>query len=453
MRVMKFGGTSVAGAARMRSVAQQVAAARAQTRVFVVASAVSGVTQLLLDAAQAAQEGRPALEAVHRFERLHAELAQELQAGLDASAAGQLQAALAALVEELRALLQGVTLLRECSPQVLAHLSSFGERAACLLLGAWMDAQGLAPQRVDPRHVLPCSGDPLQATPGLEALRARLAPVREGGDGLWLMPGFFGGDAQGRPMCLGRGGSDYSAALVAAALEAQLLEIWTDVDGIFSADPRLVPEAFALPEVTFEEAMELAYFGAKVLHPKTIAPVRAARIPVRVCNSFRPEHPGTRVSAGAAPPPHAVRGLSFLGGIALLSLSGSGLKGVPGTAARVFAAMAHEDISVVLITQGSSECSISFCVQQADAARAVQALEEAFEPERAQGRVDAVDRRDGLAILSVVGDGMRQRIGTAGTFLSALAEVGCNVSAIAQGSSERSISAVVAAQDGPRALA
>jgi aspartokinase/homoserine dehydrogenase 1 len=450
---MKFGGTSVGGAEQMRRVVDLVAAARKETRVMVVASAVSGITNLLVEAARVAQEGGPVEALRSRFEDTHTALVRELAGELGASRQGPLQEGLAALASELRGLLQGVGLLRECSPSVLAHLSGLGERASCLILGALMEARGLAPRAVDPREVLVCTGDPLQATPLMDECRARFAPLREGGPGLMLMPGFFGGDGRGKTLSLGRGGSDYSAALAAAVLDAALLEIWTDVDGIYSADPRLVPEAFPLPEVSFEEAMELAYFGAKVLHPKTIAPARERGIPVRVCNSFRPEHPGTRVTSSAAPPEHPVRGLSFLRDIALVNIAGAGLKGVPGTAARVFEAMAHAGISVVLITQGSSECSISFCVQQAEAERAVRALEVAFEVEREAGKVDTIERQAGLAILSIVGDGMRHRVGVAGTFFSALADVGCSIAAIAQGSSERSISAVISEADGPRAMA
>ncbi|MFP2904036.1 bifunctional aspartate kinase/homoserine dehydrogenase I [Pyxidicoccus sp. 3LFB2] len=453
MRVMKFGGTSVGGVEQMRRVVDLVAAARQQTRVMVVASAVSGITNLLVEAARVAQEGGAVEPLRARFDDTHTAIARELGGELGAARLRPLEEGLGALSSELRGLLQGVGLLRECSPSVLALLSGLGERASCLILGALMEARGLAPRAVDPREVLVCSGDPLQATPHMDESRARFAPLREGGPGLMLMPGFFGGDGRGKTLSLGRGGSDYSAALAAALLDAELLEIWTDVDGIFSADPRLVPEAFPLPEVSFEEAMELAYFGAKVLHPKTIAPARERGIPVRVCNSFKPEHPGTRVTSAAAPPQHPVRGLSFLRDIALVNIAGAGLKGVPGTAARVFEAMAHAGISVVLITQGSSECSISFCVQQAEAERAVRALEAAFEVEREAGKVDAIERQGGLAVLSIVGDGMRHRVGVAGTFFSALADVGCSIAAIAQGSSERSISAVITEADGPRAMA
>lgn len=232
-----------------------------------------------MQALRTAEAGAPVGPAQEQFEARHAAIAQALAPGLGEARARHVQARLHALGEELRELLQGVRLLGECPPRVRAHVLCLGERAACVLLGAGLAARALAPSEVDARAVLPCEGDPLQATPLLDAARPRLARVREATvDGVWLMPGFFGGDAEGKTMCLGRGGSDYSAALVAAALDAERLEIWTDVDGIFTADPRRVPEAFALPELTFAEAMELAHFGAKVLHPKTVAPVRVCGI-------------------------------------------------------------------------------------------------------------------------------------------------------------------------------
>jgi aspartokinase/homoserine dehydrogenase 1 len=213
-----------------------------------------------------------------------------------------------------------------------------------------------------------------------------------------------------------------------------------------------VPEAFPLPEASFEEAMELSFFGAKVLHPKTIPPVRERGIPVRVCSSFDPHHPGTMIREEVPPPPSGVRGLSFLRDLTVVNLTGPGLPGVPGTAGRVFSAMARKGISVVLITQSSSELSICFAVRRADGPGAVAAIEEAFPAEIAAGFIDVPALRPGLAVLSIVGDGMRTRAGIAGTFFDALAEVGCNVVAIAQGASERIISAVVEEADGARAM-
>ena len=349
-------------------------------------------------------------------------------------------------------LLKGVALLDECSPSVLAQVSSLGERASCAILLALLRARGLDPQYLDPREFIIASGDPFQARPQLDEIRARFRPLKAEGRRLWLLPGFFGGDPQGKLVSLGRGGSDYTAALAAGALDADLLEIWTDVEGIFSADPRVVPEAFSIPEVSFEEAMELAYFGAKVLHPKTIVPVREKQIPIRVCNSFKPEHPGTMVKRDVAVPPKGARGISFLKNVVLVNVTGSGLPGMPGIAARVFSALARKEISVMLITQSSSEISICFCVQAADGPRSVEALREAFRAELAAGLLDPLELTEGLSILSIVGDGMHLKVGVAGTFFDALAEVDCNVVAIAQGSSERIISAVVKEAEGDRAM-
>ncbi len=253
-------------------------------------------------------------------------------------------------------------------------------------------------------------------------------------------------------MLLGRGGSDLSASLAAEAVDAELLDIWTDVDGVFTADPRLVPEARRIGTLSYEEAMELAHFGAKVLHPRTLAPVRGKAIPVRVLNSFRPGEPGTRVCArpdGAKGP----RGLSILRGVALVDLAGPGLRGVPGVAARAFGALAARAISVILITQASSECAITLCVRTGDLREAHAALCAAFEAECLAGLMDPPALREGLAILSLVGDGMLHLTGLAGGFFGAIGEAGCNVVAIAQGSSERSISAVLCESEAPLALA
>jgi aspartokinase/homoserine dehydrogenase 1 len=294
--------------------------------------------------------------------------------------------------------------------------------------------------------------DSLFAAPDWKATARAFESFRESPPAVAVLPGFFGADAEGKTTILGRGGSDYSAAIAAWAVNADLLEIWTDVDGIYSADPRLVPEAFTLPEASFEEAMELSYFGAKVLHPKTIQPAREKNIPVRVCNTFAPSLPGTLVHGEAKPSLHGARGLTFLGGVSLIDVSGSGMTGVPGIAARIFQAMAAANISVILITQGSSECAISFSVAQAEGDKALEALQSAFVAELAAGMLDPIQQRAGHAILSLVGDGMKHRLGVAGTFFGALAAVGVNIVAIAQGSSERNISVVISAGDEARAL-
>ncbi len=451
MRVLKFGGTSVGGAARMRDVCDLAEQALRETRVVLVASAASGVTNLLIDAVTKSADGAQIEPFLATYRDRHAQIRDELAADLGAHLL-QVDATLNQLTDQLRDLLRGVSLLRECSPQVQAHVASLGERASCAILAHLLEARGQPVTRLNPAELLLCTGDPLSATPQMAEIYRRFAPFRESAARLAVMPGFFGGDARGKTVLLGRGGSDWSGAIAAASVDADLLEIWTDVDGIYSADPRVVPEARPLPEVSFEEAMELAHFGAKVLHPKTIAPAREKGIPVRVCNTFRPQATGTFVRAVTSPSTQPVRGISFLQDIALLNVSGPGMQGVPGVAARIFGAMAQRDISVVLITQASSECTVSFCIREVDAAQAAQALQETFDVEIAAGRVDPIEVRRGLAILSIVGDGMRQQVGTAGTFFTALGEVACNVVAIAQGASERSVSAVVEARHGDRAM-
>lgn len=457
--VMKFGGTSVATPARLYDVAALVQAATRggdgqPQRVVVVASAAAGVTNLLIAAAHDAATGaqpEPHVQAfAERQQALASGLAPELAAHPQLAEA--LQRNLTAITDELAGLLRGVWLLRDLPPTALAHISGLGERASCACLHALLQAKGLAPVLLDPVQLVPCSGDPLTATPDLAGLYTRFAAVRDGEAAVYVMAGFFGGDARGKVMSLGRGGSDWSGALAAYGVDAQALEIWTDVDGIASADPRQVDGAVWLGELSFDEAMELAHFGAKVLHPKTIAPARAKGIPVRVCNTMAPHKPGTWIRASVAPPEAPVRGITLLDHMAMLTVSGPGMPGVPGVAARVFGALAARTISVIFITQASSECTLSLCVPDADAEAARAALAEAFALELDTGRVDPLELRRGLAILSVVGEGMRTRVGVAGTFLTALGQVRCNVVAIAQGSTERSISVVIERDAGQRAL-
>jgi aspartokinase/homoserine dehydrogenase 1 len=447
---MKFGGTSLAGADRLRAAADRVAEAAASERVCLVSSAMAGVADLLAQAGEPGGWGRVA-DLHDRFRDRHLAVVEQLRPELGLAAEG-LAAALEQLTAECARMGQGVALLKECSPSVRASLSSLGDRACCAILGTLLEARGLSPRTLDPREYLVAEGDPLQARPRLETIRARFAPLLAGSERLLLLPGHFGGDPQGRVVSLGAGGGDLSAALVATALEARLLEIWTDVDGIFSADPRRVEEAFPIPELGFEEAMELAYFGAKVLHPKAVAAVRAQAIPIRVRNSFAPGHPGTLVLERVPCPPRGVRGISLRKGLALLNVSGPGLAGAPGHAAKLFTALAGKNLSVVLISQSSSELSISLCVQAVDGARAAQAIQEAFHAEWQAGLLDPIGIQDGMAILSIVGEGMRTRTGVAGGFFEAMAEVDCNIAAIAQGSSERIISAVVREGDALRAL-
>jgi bifunctional aspartokinase / homoserine dehydrogenase 1 len=390
---------------------------------------------------------------IDRFRSIHREILAARETEIGEERSRQAAAELAMVEREQQDLLRGFGLLREQPPGSMAHLGSLGERASSVLVTQLLAFRGLAPRLLDSRAYLRTSGgSPLAAHPDWNAIREAFGGLRDDPPALSILPGFFGADPSGRTTLLGRGGSDYSAALAAWALDAEVLEIWTDVDGVYSADPRVVPVAFALPEVSFEEAMELSYFGAKVLHPKTIQPAREKRIPVRVLNTFAPDRPGTLIHDRAAPAAQGARGLTFLPGVALVNVSGPGMAGVLGIAARVFHAIAAAGVSVILITQGSSESAISFAVAETDGSRALDALREAFAAELKAGLLDPFQLRPGHSVVSLVGDGMRHRLGIAGTFFGALADVGVSVVAIAQGSSERNISAVVAAGDAPRAV-
>ncbi|HEV8578207.1 MAG TPA: bifunctional aspartate kinase/homoserine dehydrogenase I [Thermoanaerobaculia bacterium] len=452
MRVLKFGGTSVGNAERMRSTVEIIARQAREGSLVVVISAVSGVTDGLLRGAEETAGGGSLVPALARFHSLHREILGELRDELGAGRAAEAESDLGALERELENLLRGFALLLEQPPGALAVLSSLGERASCALISRLLAARGIDVKLLDPKALIRTAGSPLAASPDWRATREAFALLKAEPPAVAVLPGFFGGDANGRINLLGRGGSDYSAAIVAWALDAELLEIWTDVDGIYTADPRLVRQAAVLPEVSYEEAMELSFFGAKVLHPKTIQPAREKRIPVRVRNSFAPENPGSLVHGGAAPAEAGARGLTFLPGVALVDVTGSGMAGVPGVAARVFQAMAAAGISVILITQSSSELAISFAVAEADGSRAAAALREAFTAELAAGLLDPIELRPGCSVVSLVGDGMRHRLGIVGTFAGALAAVGVSIVALAQGSTERNVSAVVAAADAPRAV-
>jgi homoserine kinase len=451
LRVMKFGGTSVASAERFRRVADLVGTAADGERVVVVVSAVAGVTNRLLAAIDSAVAGETPGEP-ERFRATHADIAQELLGELGEERRGMLLAEIDVATQELRQWLGGMALLGDATARARARTAALGERLSAAILTALLAARRGACDRLDPQVLLACSGDPLDADPRPDEIRRRAQAWRRGDTRLAVMPGFFAGDESGELVLLGRGGSDYSAALLAQALDARLLEIWTDVPGVFTADPRVVPAARVVAEVSFEEAMELAHFGAKILHPKSVGPARAAGIPVRICDTFNPAQPGTLLRRRDRPARRIACGLSLLPGVTLMSLGGTGMKGLSTVAARAFAALSEHGIAVLLITQGSNECILTLGLRTADTARAVHLVREAFVAEIATGRMDAIELRPDLAILSLVGDGMRQRSGVSARFFGALGDIGANVAAIAQGGSERSICVALDAKDGAAAL-
>lgn len=450
MQVMKFGGTSVNDAKAIAQVAAVVAdQLKTDPNVVVVTSAMRGVTDLLIDSAKAATRGdrqkyrdtRQTLIARHR------DAAEALVHDLDDLA--RIQELTDERVREFERLCMAVAILGELTDRGLAVVSGLGERLLAPILAAAMRARGLHTEFVDAGELIVTDDNYAAAAPDMEATRtatrARLLPLLEQGV-TPVVTGFVAATPDGVPTVLGRGGSDFSAAVLGAALEADEIQIWTDVDGVLTADPRIVKDARPVPELTYSEAAELAYFGAKVLHPKTMLPAIDRGIPISVRNTFNPAFPGTRVVAKTSNG-GTVKALTVIRGLALVTVAGRGMMGVPGIAARTFTAVAAQGANVLMISQASSEQSICFVVPETDAGTVAKGLEAAFAEEIRRRLIDRVAVEPEIVIVAVVGEGMRGTPGIAARLFGALGEQRVNVIAVAQGSSEANISLALAAAD------
>src|SRR5216683_462144 len=448
LRVMKFGGTSVGDAECIRRAAEIVARASVESAVLVVVSAMSGVTNLLVLAAQQSVNGdeTESREIAAALRNQHSAAVTALIK--DEARRSQLNREVEQIVGEVTSLCRGITLLRELTPRTLAVVSSIGERLSARLMAGALNELGVRSEAIEATEVIITDDDYGQAEPLMEQVRerasARLGPLL--GDGITpVVTGFIGATVDGTLTTLGRGGSDYSATALGAALDADEIIIWTDVDGVLSTDPRLVPEARLLREISYNEAAELAYFGAKVLHPKTLRPVAEAGIPVWIRNSFSPSQPGTKITRNGRPTNNGVRGITAIGNVSLITVGGRGIVGVIGVAARTFETVASVRANVLLISQSSSENDICFIVDFADAARTMKALQKAFASDLVHHDVEHITVNSEIAIIAVVGDRMRGTPGIAGRTFSALGRKGINIIAIAQGSSEYNVSFVVEA--------
>jgi aspartokinase/homoserine dehydrogenase 1 len=449
--VHKFGGSSVADADCFRRVAA-ILAERPAGRLAVVLSACKGVTDTLLDVVHAAAEGRDTATALDALRRQHAAIAQEL---LPAAGANGFLLAFDQDLDALRAALATARAARRAEQATLDVVAGYGELWSTRLFSEFFAAQALRPGAVrwfDARDVLVVEWGPLGPLVQWEESRRRtVAALADGFDGTLVITGFVARDPAGRQTTLGRNGSDFSASIFGSLLEASEIHIWTDVDGVLSADPRSVPDAQVIDSLSYNEAMELAYFGAKVIHPQTMAPAIGREIPIWIRNTFAPRNPATLICAR---PTSAltVKGITTIPDIALVNVEGAGMIGVPGTAHRLFGALREDGISVVLISQGSSEHSICCAVPRAQADRAIELVRKAFARELEEGQIQSVEADRELAILAVVGDGMAGMPGVAAKVFEALGSAAVNVRAIAQGASERNISVVVPAKAATRAL-
>ena len=449
MEVLKFGGSSLVSADAMQRV-RDVLVARRGTQRIVVCSAMGGVTNALIQIGLKAAQGDEAyanlLDAL--IER-HRKTLDDLGMAADADVRAELNGKF----DRLRSLCAGICLLEELSAKSMDQLVSFGERLAVPMVHAWLDEAGLITRRVDARDWIATDNQFGAAEVDREASSHNIREGVQADDSFEVLitEGFIGKTETGDTTTLGRGGSDYTASLIASAIDAACLEKSTDVPGMLTADPRMVPEAQVIAEMSYEEAMELCHFGAKVIYHPTIAPLREKGIPLIVRSTFNSEAPGTRIVASPAEAV-TVRGLSSVDGIALMTLEGGSLIGRPGFSSRIFSALAQAGVNVTLITQSSSENSLTVGIAASDLDAGVAALQQDLASDITLNRIAPIRVDEALSIVALVGSGMERAIGVSGQAFKALADAEVNIRAIAQGSTERNISIVVDTSDVPEAL-
>jgi aspartokinase/homoserine dehydrogenase 1 len=451
MQVLKFGGSSVANAENIGKVTTLVREALTKDRTILVVSALGGITDMLIQAAASAAAGEESYkDSLQEIEHRHLETIKTLLPLTRQSAA---LSAVKTRCNEIEDICSGVFLLGELSARTQDKIVSYGELLSSFIVAARFAALDIEHTWKDSRELISTDSRFGHAAVDFPRTNRRIKDfIDSSASSLFIFPGFIAANEKGITTTLGRGGGDYTAAIFAAAVDARQLEIWTDVSGMMTADPRLVSNVRLIPRISYQEAMELSHFGAKVIYPPTIQPVMRKNIPVWIKNTFSPSDPGTVIELAAAHNGGAIRGISSIPRIALLSLEGSGMVGIPGFSKRLFEALSGQQINVILITQGSSEHSICVGIDEANTNAAKATVDHSFHPEIAAGTVDPLVVETGLSIIALVGENMKSHPGVSGKMFGALGRNGVNVRAIAQGSSERNISAVIAAADVKKAI-
>ncbi|MTI32513.1 bifunctional aspartate kinase/homoserine dehydrogenase I [Xanthovirga aplysinae] len=449
MKVLKFGGSSVANAENILKVSRIVEQKAQKSRLLIVASAFGGTTDQLIQAGESAQRGDSKYTGLlQNIEFRHLKAIDQLIPFVKQShVKGQVKL----LLNQLEDVCNGIFLLRELSPKTKDYLLSFGERLSAYILSETLKEKEVKVGFMDSRELIITDDQFGNARVDFELTNNNIQEALKHNEDHLVFPGFIASSIDGYTTTLGRGGSDYTAAILASALHVKGLEIWTDVSGIMTSDPRLVDFAYPIKYISYEEAMELSHFGAKVIYPPTLHPVLKKRIPISIKNTFAPEDTGTLISEHSGENGQ-IKGISSISGIALLTLSGSGMVGIPGISMRLFSSLSAYKVNVVFITQASSEHSITVGIALEDVKKAEKALDEEFAFELSLSKVDKVAIEEELSIVALVGDKMRDQVGLSGRALYALGKNGINIRAIAQGSTERNISLVVAEKDVRKAL-
>jgi aspartokinase/homoserine dehydrogenase 1 len=450
MKVLKFGGSSVANPERIKSVIDILLAYIEKEKIAVVFSAFGGVTDSLIQLSTMVLAGDVGYKVqLEQLEKRHLEAVREL---VDIQKQSSVIAQVKFTINELEDILHGIFLVKERTLRSLDYIMSFGERLSAYVIAEAINGRNIKSEFLDSRTIVRTDNNFGYAKIDFKKTNELIQGYFNRHTDLQVITGFIGSSASGETTTIGRSGSDYTAAIFAAALDATSLEIWTDVDGMMTADPRKVKKAFTVKEMTYEEAMELSHFGAKVIFPATMQPAMGKKIPIWIKNTFNPTFPGSVISANANGKSLIIKGVSSMGNISLFSVQGSGLQGVVGVSMRLFGTLAKEKINVILISQASSEHSICFAIETSFSTQAKAAIEKEFHYEILNGEMDPIAVENDLTIVAIVGEGMKHNPGTSGRMFNALGRSGINVHAIAQGSSELNISVVIRQADTSKAL-
>ena len=451
MQVLKFGGTSVANAENIKKVVDIVLSELENDKTILVSSAIHGATDSLIEIGnKAAAADISYKDKLAELEKIHYGIVEDLNMEVFGSA---LKAELGELFDELRGICDSVFHIREISHCTLDWIMSFGELLSTKILAAKFTSVGINCKWLDARSVVKTDYEGGKNVVDQEMTEALISEAFKGcRSKLVIVPGFVASDKEGRVTTLSRGGGDYTAAIVAAAISARKLEIWTDVNGMMTADPRIVPGAMTIENISYREALELSHFGAKVIFPPTIQPVVSKGIPIIVKNTFDPHGKATRIERNPPEGSNFIKGISNSDNLALLSMEGSGMVGVPGYSSKLFEVLSANSINIILITQASSVHTMLVVISEKDAEVAKKAVDERFAYEISLGKLEPLKVETGYSIISLVGDDMKNHAGASGKMFEALGREGINIRAIAQGSSERNVSAIVATDDVEKSL-
>jgi aspartokinase/homoserine dehydrogenase 1 len=451
MVILKFGGTSVGNSERIEAVASILKKRFGKSgNVIVVVSAFAGVTDDLIKISKAAAASEKSYKSMlSSLEAKHLTVVKSLIRGKQEAT---VSTSVKLMLNELQDVLHGVYLVKELSLRTLDFIMSFGERLSAFIISSYLNATGLKSDFIDTRNFITTDDSFGNAKVDFDITNKKIKKEFRNFTNIKIATGFIASTINNETTTLGRGGSDFTASIFASALSVQEIEIWTDVDGVLTADPRKVRNAFSIKKLSYEEAMELSHFGAKVIYPPTMQPALSKNIPLRIKNTFNPDFEGTLISKKSDTNNYLIKGISSIDNIALISINGSGMVGVPGTAQRIFGALALKNISVILITQASSEHSLCIAVLPQFAQGAKKAIEHEFRFEIKDGLINEPDVENLKSIIAIVGENMRKTPGISGKIFNSLGRNGINIAAIAQGSSERNISVVISKQDESKAL-